>query len=131
MSRTLKPCSGFPKKYLAMITRKKTSAPENLDPLYVIFEQHLHTFEDADSDRKTFITQIVAEYMAYLRKMKFAIPREYEHLIVDELAAQVNVMLVKKIYGCTSIEEYRRGLSEEARGTSDKKYSTLIKRRAG
>lgn len=78
------------------------------DPLYVIFEQHLYNFQDSDPDRKTFIENIVQDYLSYLRKMRITIPRSLEHSIVEELVTQVNTMLLKKIYGCSSIQEFKR-----------------------
>jgi len=78
------------------------------DPLYSIFEQHLYNFQDSDVDRKTFIAQVVQAYLTYLRKLKIAVPKHYEPYIAEELSIQVNTMLVKKIYGCLSIDEYRK-----------------------
>ncbi|MBL7714801.1 MAG: hypothetical protein JNL01_04985 [Bdellovibrionales bacterium] len=90
---------------------RKSKAKETgqLDPLYVIFEQHLYNFQDSDSDRKTFIGNIIVEYLTYLRKMNVVVPKSLEQPIIEELAAQVNTMLVKKIYGCLSIEDYVKG----------------------
>ncbi len=34
-----------------------------MDPLYVIFEQHLFNFQDSDADRKTFIGNSVTDYL--------------------------------------------------------------------
>ena len=79
-----------------------------MDPLYVIFEQHLYNFQDSDSDRKTFVGNIINEYLSFLRRKSIAIPKSLEAAIVEELAEQVNVMLTKKIYGCLSIEEFSK-----------------------
>lgn len=83
--------------------------PTQLDPLFVIFEQHLLNFQDADTDRKSFIKKVVQEYLTYLRKNQISIPVLLEPYIVDEISEQVNKMLVKKIYGCLTIDEYQRG----------------------
>ena len=96
----------------------------------MIFEQHLNNFEDPDADRRTFIAQIVTDYLTYLRRMRLAIPREYEHLIIEELGAQVNGMLTRKTYGCVNIEEYRQKLSTDVKALVDKNYTRMIKRRA-
>lgn len=98
-----------------------------LDPLYVIFEQHLYNFQDSDADRKTFIANIVADYLSYLRKMNIAVPRSLERPIIEELATQVNTMLVKKIYGCLSIQEYQKKLPGTAKRRAKTKYSKLKK----
>ena len=42
--------------------------PSPMDPLYVIFEQHLFNFQDPEIDRKTLILRIVTDYRDYLRK---------------------------------------------------------------
>jgi hypothetical protein len=85
---------------------KKTASSEGstasrpVDPLYAIFEQHLFNFADPDADRKVFIGHVVADYLAYLRKNNVIVPKSLEQPIVEELGAQVNTMLVRKIYGC-------------------------------
>lgn len=87
----------------------KVAAKKNTtvqDPLYVIFEQHLFNFADPDSDRSTFILQVVEEYLAFLKKQNISIPKPLEKAIIDELGTQVNTMLVKKIYGCESSADF-------------------------
>ena len=84
------------------MTLKKSA----LDPLFVIFENHLLQFEDSNIDRKTFSSNVVGEYLKTLKNMKIAVPSQYEKAIVEELTDQVNQMLVKKIYGCYSIQEF-------------------------
>ncbi|MFN7684750.1 MAG: hypothetical protein ACK5QT_04990 [Oligoflexia bacterium] len=88
--------------------KKNRSNPQEMDPLYVIFEQHLYNFQDSESDRKTFISGIVQEYLSFLRRKSIAVPRSLESSIVEELADQVNLMLTKKIYGCLSIEDFSK-----------------------
>ena len=77
-----------------------------VDPLYTIFEQHLFNFQDPNADRKTFIDEIVKDYLTQMRKMGLSIPNEWETQILEELSFQVNTMLVKKIYGCMTINEF-------------------------
>jgi hypothetical protein len=96
-----------------------------LDPLYVIFEQHLFNFQESDADRKTFIVNIVNDYLTYLRKMRIVIPKSLESAIVEELAGQVNTMLVKKIYGCLSIEDYRKGAAATHKKKARSRYTRL------
>ncbi len=91
-----------PKKAVAT----KKSARRELDPLYVIFERHLFNFADPDSDRAQFIATVVDDYLNFLKKQNIIVPRPMEQLIVEELATQVNTMLVKKIYGCLTLAEY-------------------------
>ncbi len=99
----------------------------DLDPLYVIFEQHLYNFQEADADRKTFIGSVVSDYLTYLRKMNIVIPKSLEHAIVEELAGQVNTMLVRKIYGCLSIDEYRKGSKPTVKKRAKARYTKLAK----
>ena len=83
-----------------------TTSPKKLDPLYVIFEQHLLNFQDPEMDRKTLIVKIIAEYLTYLRKNNISVPKALEQPIVEELGTQVNTMLVRKIYGCLTVNEF-------------------------
>ncbi len=94
---------------------KKASSGQQVDPLYVIFEQHLFNFSDSDSDRKTFITHVVNDYISYLRKNNIIVPKSLEQPIIEELGTQVNTMLVKKIYGCLSITDYVGGTAGMAK----------------
>ena len=83
-----------------MLTAKK------IDPLYIIFEQHLFNYQGPNSDRVIFIESIIKEYLTQMRKLGLLIPTEWESQVYEELSFQVNQMLVKKIYGCLSIKEY-------------------------
>src|SRR5690242_5399740 len=76
------------------------------DLLYTIFEQHLFNFQDPNSDRGSFILAIVNDYLSQLRKLGLTVPVTMESQISEELSFQVNTMLVKKIYGCMTINEY-------------------------
>jgi hypothetical protein len=102
-----------------------TSKIPTVDPLYVIFEEHLYNFEDSDSDRKTFIVNVVHDYLTHLRKMNLTVPKSLEQPIVEELAEQVNTMLVKKIYGCLSIEEFKRRAPKAAKRRSRARYDKM------
>lgn len=101
--------------------KKTNSQRQQVDPLYVIFEQHLFNFSDSDSDRKTFIANVVNDYISYLRKNNIIVPKSLEQPIFEELGTQVNTMLVKKIYGCLSISDYVDG------GAMGKKRKTRAK----
>ena len=90
-----------------------------IDPLYTIFEQHLFNFQDANADRKTFLDAIVKDYISQMRKMGLAVPSEWEEHIFEELFFQVNTMLVKKIYGCLTINEF----IETKKKSKDKKVA--------
>lgn len=94
----------LPKKATREIKAVRPTSNKSIDPLYVIFEQHLFNFADPDSDRKTFIAQVVADYIGYLRKNSIIVPKSLEQPIVEELGTQVNTMLVRKIYGCLTLK---------------------------
>jgi hypothetical protein len=100
------------------------------DPLFVIFEQHLYNFQDPEIDRKTFIGKVVGDYLTHLRKLNITIPHSLESSIVDELAAQVNTMLVKKIYGCLTIQEYQKRTPGAVKRKARAQYSRLAKKPA-
>lgn len=114
--------------------KRKTSRKSNIslnkptqktDPLYTIFEQHLFNFQDPNSDRKSFIEGIVNDYLSQMRRMGFGIPSEWEIHIREELSFQVNTMLVKKIYGCLSINEYQEKLTPVQKRTAKDRYQKL------
>lgn len=96
-----------------------------VDPLYTIFEQHLYNFEDSDTDRKTFIGNVIQEYFTYLRKLNIVIPKSLESAIHEELSAQVKTMLVKKIYGCLTLSDYQKKISPAVKRQVKKRYSRL------
>jgi hypothetical protein len=101
---------------------KPTKQP---DPLYIIFEQHLYNFQDADIDRKTFILAVIQDYLSYLRKMNMSVPKSLESAIIDELASQVTAMLVKKIYGCLTLSEYKNGITPKDKKAAKSRYTKL------
>jgi hypothetical protein len=106
---------------------KKGGAPRSIDPLYVIFEQHLFNFADPDSDRKTFIAQVVADYIGYLRKNNIIVPKSLEQPIVEELGTQVNTMLVRKIYGCLTVNQFADPVSGPSRAAKKRTKSRVSK----
>jgi hypothetical protein len=100
---------------------------DSIDPLYVIFEEHLYNFQDPDVDRKTFIGTVITEYLSHLRKLNISVPKSLEGPIVEELAQQVNTMLVKKIYGCHTISDYQKKIPTAAKKKTRARYSKLAK----
>ena len=98
---------------------------QQVDPLYVIFEQHLLNFQDPDTDRRTLILKIVAEYINYLRNQNISVPRSLEQPIVEELYAQVNMMLVKKIYGCLTHTDFRSSVPSTVKKKTRSRYEQL------
>jgi hypothetical protein len=109
--------------------KKKDTSARPIDPLYVIFEQHLFNFADPDSDRKSFITGVVNDYLTYLRKHNVIVPKSLEQPIHDELGAQVNTMLVKKIYGCLNIQDYQDTIPQLTKRRARARYSKIAPQR--
>ena len=105
----------------------KSLRPVNSDPLYIIFEQHLVNFQDSEVDRKVFIDQVIREYFSYLRKIKIIIPVSLEKSIAEELSGQVQMMLLKKIYGFHSIQEFQKKASKSTKSQAKRKYSRLLR----
>lgn len=106
--------------------KSKTDKPSQPDPLYAIFEQHLCNFDDSSIDRKTFITNIVGEYLTFLRRNSVIVPPQMEQAVIEELSEQVKTMLFKKIYGFPSIQAYQQGLTRPQKAKARVRY-----RRAG
>ncbi len=100
---------------------------KQIDPLYIIFEQHLFNFSDENSDRNTFITGVVQDYITYLRKSNVVVPKSLEASIMDEIGTQVNTMLVKKIYGCSSINDYTSAIPAAEKKQAKTRYKKVAK----
>ena len=106
------------------------NSTKNTDPLYVIFEQHLFNFPDADVDRKTLITTIVSDYLTYLRKQNITVPRSLEQPVIEELCTQVNTMLVRKMYGFLTVSDYQSGLPKPEKKKAKSRYTRLKRKTA-
>ncbi len=77
-----------------------------LRTLYKIFEKHLYDFHDDTESQEEFVEGIVAEYMAFLRTGDTVVVNRYASAIKDELRHQVTTMLLKKSYGCLTLEVF-------------------------
>ncbi|MBN23169.1 MAG: hypothetical protein CL678_17925 [Bdellovibrionaceae bacterium] len=98
------------------------------DPLYVIFEHHLFNFQDSNIDRETFILNVIKEYLSFIRRQKISIPIEIETHITEELFAQVNTMLAKKIYGFMGLEDYQNTVDSDEKKKANQNYSKTIRK---
>ena len=96
-----------------------------IDPLYVIFEQHLLNFGDSDLDRKTFVLNVLQDYFSYLRKRNISVPKSMEGPIIEELSEQVRILLIKKIYGCLTITDFQKKVSRTKKRQVSSQYSRL------
>ncbi|MGK5088846.1 hypothetical protein WDW86_14910 [Bdellovibrionota bacterium FG-2] len=93
----------------------KMTKSVKIDPLYSIFEEHLYNFQDSDEDRKTFVGNVIKDYLKFLNKNKVTVPPTLLASVVEELSTQVRAMLVKKIYGYPTISEFQKQTPKKAR----------------
>jgi len=108
----------------------KKNGLNSIDPLYVIFEEHLLNFLDPEIDRKTFIVSIIAEYFKFLRNHNVTVPKQLEQPIVEELGAQINMMLLKKMYGCLTVEDFQKTVKPAVKKRAHSRYRKLTGVRA-
>ena len=77
------------------------------DPLYGIFEEHLHSGLYDDQAESVFLSDVVEFFIHNLKTQGFVPYRLTEHLRND-LAADVKDMLKAKTYGHGNIGAYNR-----------------------
>jgi len=80
---------------------------KQIDPLYSIFEQHLLNDQDQNDNTTEFIEKVVQSYLKKLNQLGISVPQEWRAQVEEELGRQVHAMLLKKTYGCYSLDEYR------------------------
>lgn len=89
--------------------KKKASRPpyrvRKWDPLYIIFEKHLYDFNY--ESRELFIKGVVDDYIAHLVRQKAVIPPTWKQHLDKTIAEEVSDMLVRKLYGCLTVEEFK------------------------
>ncbi|MBI3556517.1 MAG: hypothetical protein HY074_09665 [Deltaproteobacteria bacterium] len=109
------------------MSEQDPEANTKVNALYTIFEKHLYDFEDNEESEHAFVDKIVHDYLRHLVAKNIAVPRRWHAHIVEELRDQVRKMMVKKMYGCLSIEEFVMGQTDRParRKASKKKYSKL------
>ena len=77
------------------------------DPLYPIFEQHLHSGLYDAMPTEIFVRDVVDYYFMDLSRQGH-IPHQMIELLKTDLAQDVQEMLKRKIYGHFGIGEYNR-----------------------
>ena len=113
-------------------TRKKKIAKRNpysvkkWDPLFIIFEKHLYDF-NYDS-RELFVKGVVDEYIAHLVRQKTVIPPSWKQHLEKTIADEVSDMLVRKLYGCLTVEEFRNKIDETQAAEPEKKEEILTEK---
>lgn len=86
--------------------RKKTPpfTVKKWDPLFIIFEKHLYDFNY--ESRELFLQTVVNDYISHLVRQKVVIPPAWKVHLEKTLAEEVSDMLVRKLYGCLTVEEF-------------------------
>lgn len=103
----------------AKIARKDHFSVRKWDPLFVIFERHLYDF-NYDS-RELFIQGVVEEYLGYLQQQKVLVPAVWKGQLEASLTEEVSDMLVRKLYGCLNVQEFKDKLEENPEALANQK----------
>ena len=82
------------------------STNSKLDPLYIIFEQHLYNFNDDTDTEAAFVEKVVQDYLRFLETTGSIVAPKLKNMIAEELKDQVENMLKKKLYGFSSMEDF-------------------------
>ena len=101
---------------------------KQIDPLYIIFEKHL--YDNSYDTPQDFSCAVVGEYVEHLKTNGLLMPDKQAEQIIEDLLDEVKNMLIKKTYGCLSIEDYKQNLDfskEEDRKLARQRYSQLKK----
>ena len=77
------------------------------DPLYQVFEEHLHSGLYDEAPVEQFVRDVVDYYFTALNRKGHIPHRMHDHLRTD-LGQDVHEMLKVKIYGHYGIGEYNR-----------------------
>jgi hypothetical protein len=89
--------------------KKRKAAPpfsvRKWDPLFIIFEKHLYDFNY--ESRELFVKGVVDNYLAHLLKQKAMVPPAWKGHLEKTLTDEVSDMLVRKLYGCLTVEEFK------------------------
>jgi hypothetical protein len=99
------------------------------DPLFIIFEKHLYDFNY--ESRELFIKGVVDDYLAHLLRQKAMVPPAWKGHLEKTISDEVSDMLVRKLYGCLTVEEFKVKAEENkeeivtARKEARKRYQKL------
>jgi len=77
------------------------------DPLYVVFEEHLHSGLYDDQPTEKFVTDVVDFYWESLNRQGY-VPHRMHELMKLDLVQDVHDMLRAKTYGHHGIGEYNK-----------------------
>lgn len=100
--------------------------PKIPDTLQIIFEHQLIHLEGTNIDQSQFVAKVVKEYLGFTCKTQgLIVPAIHEKEVVEEIGAEVQTMLLKRIYGYYSIEEYSKQLDEVFKTQAKNRYLAL------
>lgn len=88
----------------------------------------MYDFSEEAADTTAFVDKIANDYLGYLAGKQVAVPGKWREYVLDELRDQIRKMMLKKMYGCLSIEEFQTQNSalKNKRKTVRKKYKKLF-----
>ena len=99
-------------KLLLMILRRKkrkkkkpSYSVRKWDPLFIIFEKHLYDFNY--ESRELFLKGVIDDYLSHLSQQKVTIPPAWRGHLERTLGEEVSDMLVRRLYGCLTVEEFK------------------------
>lgn len=91
------------------------------DPLFIIFEKHLYDFNY--ESREAFLKNVTEEYMKYLAKQNVTVPASWRLHFEKSIGEEVSDMLVRKLYGCLNVQEFKHKEEETGNLPTSKKES--------
>ncbi len=86
--------------------KKNTFSVKKWDPLFIIFEKHLYDFNYESRD--LFIKGVVEDYVTHLASQKAVVPPSMKVHFEKTVAEEVSDMLVRRLYGCLTVEEFKQ-----------------------
>jgi hypothetical protein len=109
--------------------KKHAFSVRKWDPLFIIFEKHLYDFNY--ESRETFLKGVVDDYVTHLVRQQVTVPPAWRGHLEKTLTEEVSDMLVRKLYGCLTVEEFKAKAEEQkveiitARKEARKRYQKL------
>jgi len=117
-----------------MLRRKKRKKKDSYsvrkwDPLFITFEKHLYDFNYESRD--LFIKAVIDDYLAQLAQQKVVVPPTWRSHLIKTLAEEISDMLVRRLYGCLTVEEFKakpenKEVILSARKEARKRYQKLV-----
>lgn len=80
---------------------------KHIDPLYIIFEKKLFDEIEYLSDQD-FIFAVARDYLDFIKSKGAIIPDNFFEGTLNTILENLETMLIKKIYGCHNVTEYRK-----------------------